>query len=156
MSSQSSRRWLIRAASALAVGCASWLAMAEPTVIDGRALADESDGRNWAGYGRTFSEKHYSPLTEINAATIGRLGLAWSLDLEPQHVLSTPLAVDGVIYLAVGYSVVHAVDARTGKLLWRYDPGVRSAPASSCVRAGEYAGSRSGRDVSSSARTTGG
>ena len=82
------------------------------------------DGRNWAAYGRTFSETHYSPLTEINAATVGRLGLAWSLDLEPQNVLSTPLAVDGVIYFAVGYSIVHAVDARTGRLLWRYDPGV--------------------------------
>jgi alcohol dehydrogenase (cytochrome c) len=94
------------------------------TVIDDRALADERDGRNWAAYGRTYSETHYSPLDQVNADTIIRLGLAWTLDLEPQSVLSTPLAVDGVIYLAVGYSVVHAVDARTGKLLWRYDPGV--------------------------------
>ncbi len=96
--------------------------MAEPTVVDDRALADESDGRNWAAYGRTFDETHYSPLTEINASRSAALGLAWSLELEPQHMLSTPLAVDGVIYLAVGYSVVHAVDARTGKLLWRFDP----------------------------------
>jgi quinohemoprotein ethanol dehydrogenase len=98
--------------------------LARATVIDDRALADESDGTNWAAYGRTYRERHYSPLTEINATTIDRLGLAWSLDLEPQSVMSTPLAVDGVVYLAVGYSVVHAVDARSGRLLWRYDPGV--------------------------------
>ena len=108
----------------IAIGCACGLAVAAPTIIDDRTLADDGDGRNWAAYGRTFGETHYSPLTEINAATVGRLGLAWSIDLEPQNVLSTPLAVDGVIYFAVGYSIVHAVDARTGRLLWRYDPGV--------------------------------
>ena len=112
------------AALAVAIGCACGLAMAAPTIIDDRTLADDGDGRNWAAYGRTFGETHFSPLTEINASTVGRLGLAWSLDLEPQNVLSTPFAVDGVIYLAVGYSIVHAVDARTGRLLWRYDPGV--------------------------------
>ena len=106
-----------------AFGIARALA-APPTVIDDRALADASDGRNWAAYGRTYSEAHYSPLTDIDTKTVGRLGLAWSLDLEPQNVLSTPLAVDGVIYLAVSYSIVHAVDAQTGELLWRYDPGV--------------------------------
>ena len=126
MGSHCSPRRLISAGTALAVviGCACGLTMAEPTVIDDRALADESDGRNWAAYGRTFRETHYSPLTEINAATINRLGLAWSLELEPQNVMSTPLAVDGIVYLAVGYSIVHAVDARTGRLLWRFDPGV--------------------------------
>src|SRR5687767_9004833 len=82
---------------ALAIGCACGLAMAAPTIIDDRTLADDGDGRNWAAYGRTFRETHYSPLNEINAATIGRLGFAWSLDLEPQNVLSTPLAVDGGI-----------------------------------------------------------
>jgi quinohemoprotein ethanol dehydrogenase len=111
-------------ALALVIACAPGPAFGGTTVIDDRALADESDGRNWAAYGRTYRETHYSPLTEINAGTIDRLGLAWSLDLEPQHVLSTPLAVDGVVYLAVGYSVVHAVDAQTGRLLWRHDPGV--------------------------------
>ena len=126
MRSRNGRHELFGAVGALAVaiGCGCGLAIAAPTIIDDRTLADDGDGRNWAAYGRTFGETHYSPLTEINAATVGRLGLAWSLDLEPQNVLSTPLAVDGVIYFAVGYSIVHAVDGRTGRLLWRYDPGV--------------------------------
>src|SRR6478609_8335010 len=94
------------------------------SVVDNAALNDEADGRNWPAYGRTFSETHFSPLTEINRETVSRLNLAWTLDLDVTNNLSTPLAVDGVIYVASGYSFVHAVDAKTGKLLWRYDPEV--------------------------------
>ena len=97
------------------------------TTIDDAALKDEADGRNWAAYGRTFSEGHYSPLSEINRETVSRLNLAWTLDLDVTNNLSTPLAVDGVIYVASGYSFVHAVDVKTGKLLWRYDPEVAKA-----------------------------
>ena len=94
------------------------------TTIDNAALNNDADGHNWAAYGRTFSETHYSPLAEITRETVPRLNLAWALDLDVTNNLSTPLAVDGVIYVASGYSFVHAVDAKTGKLLWRYDPEV--------------------------------
>ncbi|MEJ0088041.1 MAG: PQQ-dependent dehydrogenase, methanol/ethanol family [Pseudomonadota bacterium] len=99
---------------------------ATPT-IDNTALNNDADGRNWAAYGRTFGETHYSPLAEINRQTVPRLNLAWTLDLDVTNNLSTPLAVDGVIYVASGYSFVHAVDAKTGKLLWRFDPEVLKA-----------------------------
>lgn len=89
-----------------------------------KAGPEEADPRNWPAIGRTANDTHYSPLAEINRDTVSRLRLAWSLDLDVVGVNSTPLAVDGVIYVAAGYSVVHAVDGRTGKLLWRYDPGV--------------------------------
>jgi quinohemoprotein ethanol dehydrogenase len=83
------------------------------------------DGANWVGYGRTADEDHFSPLRQINAKNVQRLGLAWSFDLDPMiSSFSAPLAVDGVLYFAVGYSVVHAVDAASGKLLWMYDPKV--------------------------------
>jgi quinohemoprotein ethanol dehydrogenase len=53
------------------------------------------------------------------------LGLAWSLDLPDEHVLeATPLAVDGVLYFTGSYAAVYAVDAVTGKLLWKFDPQV--------------------------------
>jgi quinohemoprotein ethanol dehydrogenase len=94
------------------------------TVIDNAALKNDADGHNWAAYGRTFDETHFSPLNEINRETVPRLNLAWTLDLDVTNNLSTPLAVEGVIYVASGYSLVHAVDAKTGKLLWRYDPEV--------------------------------
>jgi quinohemoprotein ethanol dehydrogenase len=89
-----------------------------------KAGPEEADPRNWPAIGRSVNETHYSPLTEINRDTVSRLRLAWSLDLDVVGANSTPLAIDGVIYLAAGYSVVHAVDGRTGKQLWRYDPGV--------------------------------
>ena len=100
-------------------------ASAAPVVIDNAALGDESGGDHWAAYGRSFGEQHYSPLKQINAGNVDRLGLAWSLDLSDSNFATTaPLAVGGVIYFSPGVSEVHAVDARTGKRLWRYDPEV--------------------------------
>jgi quinohemoprotein ethanol dehydrogenase len=77
------------------------------------------------GYGRTADEDHFSPLRQIDDKNVQRLGLVWYLDLDPMiSTFSAPLAVDGVLYFAVGYSVVHAVDVASGKLLWTYDPKV--------------------------------
>ena len=87
-------------------------------------LGDQSKGDNWAGYGRTYGEQHYSPLTTINDHNVKKLGLAWWSDLGVGNPASIPVAVDGVLYYAVGLSVVHAVDAATGKPLWDYDSKV--------------------------------
>ncbi len=87
-------------------------------------LLDGGSGDDWAGYGGTFGEQHYSPLDQINAATVGKLGLAWSIDLPASNPMGEPLEVDGTIYYTTGYSVIHAADARTGKTLWSYDPKV--------------------------------
>lgn len=95
--------------------------------VDARMLGNTTDGANWPSYGRTYDETHFSPLKQINAANVGELGLAWSLDLDVANSITAPLAIDGVIYLAAGYSVVHAIEAKSGTLLWRYDPGVRAA-----------------------------
>ncbi|MBL4801514.1 MAG: PQQ-dependent dehydrogenase, methanol/ethanol family [Emcibacter sp.] len=85
----------------------------------------EDDGADWPSFGRTYKEDHYSPLTEINDQNLDRLGLAWSFDLPvSQSGISAPLAIDGVLYFAVGHSVIHAMEATTGKLLWEYDPKV--------------------------------
>jgi quinohemoprotein ethanol dehydrogenase len=104
---------------------ATAMAAANPPGIDNAALANEDDGANWAAYGRSFSEQHYSPLRQINASNVYRLGLAWSLDLTDSNFATTaPIEVDGVIYFSPGVSEVRAVDARRGKELWRYDPEV--------------------------------
>ena len=93
--------------------------------IDNQALASGEDGRNWAAWGRTFDEQRYSPLDQVNRENIDRLGLAWTYELDKVwSVSSQPLAVDGVIYIAVGYSEVHAIDAATGQTLWHYNPQV--------------------------------
>ncbi len=108
------------------LSCAALLISgAAQAVVDNAALNDTADGRNWAAWGRNFDEQRYSPLDEINRESIDRLGLAWTYELdEVWSVSSQPLAVDGVIYIAVGYSEVHAIDAASGQRLWRYDPVV--------------------------------
>jgi quinohemoprotein ethanol dehydrogenase len=104
---------------------AGFVQLAAAAGYTGKDIANEKDGRNWLAYGRTYSEQHWSPLKQINADNVSRLGLAWSLDLPGVHNgLTIPLAVDGIIYFTVDQSWVHAVDARTGRLLWRYDPEV--------------------------------
>ena len=91
--------------------------------VDGQAIADEKAGANWLSYGRTYSEQRFSPLKEINDGNVGNLGVAWYLDLPGQKsLLATPLVVDGIMYFSGGYSVVFAIDTRTGKEIWKYDP----------------------------------
>ncbi|MFT4581516.1 MAG: quinohemoprotein ethanol dehydrogenase [Gammaproteobacteria bacterium] len=93
--------------------------------FDPGELDDEENGTNWLAYGRTHSEQRYSPLDEINADTIGKLGLAWSVELaDARQIVSTTLAIDGVLYVTSSFSVVTAIDARTQKILWKYDPKV--------------------------------
>lgn len=113
-------RMIRRTGLALAFGL---LAAAKPSgTTDAARLSDASGGTDWAAYGRTFGEQHFSPLKAIDTRNVGKLGLAWSLDLGPNNSVTAPLAVDGVLYFASGYSVVQAVDAATGKRLWTYDP----------------------------------
>jgi len=84
------------------------------------------DGSNWERYGRSDKEDHFSPLTLINENNIDRLGLAWSYDLPTatSSGVAAPLAVNGVLFFAAGHSVIHAMNAVTGKLLWEFDPQV--------------------------------
>ena len=67
-------------------------------------------------HGRTYSEQRYSPLAQVNAENVGKLGLAWSYDLKTERgIEATSLVVDGVMYTTSAWSIVHAIDARTGK-----------------------------------------
>ena len=85
------------------------------------------DPENWSAFGRTAGEQHFSPLTGINDKNVAKLGLVWSMDLPAQNSVSAPLAVDGVLYTATGYSIVRAIEATTGKILWEYDPKAAEA-----------------------------
>lgn len=84
------------------------------------------EGADWKLYGLESSEQRYSPLKQINSDTIARLGLAWSMDLPPQarSMQGTPLAIGGKLYFSTSLSKLYAVDAKTGKLIWEYDPEV--------------------------------
>ncbi|HZR33658.1 MAG TPA: PQQ-binding-like beta-propeller repeat protein [Terriglobales bacterium] len=95
-------------------------------VNEARVISDTTEGNNWLINGRTFDEQHFSPLKEITDKNIGKLGLAWVLDIDSgMGVVAEPIVVDGVIYMSEPLSRVDAVDAATGKLLWRFDPKIR-------------------------------
>ena len=88
-------------------------------------LSDESNGTNWLTHGRTHSEQRYSPLAQINTDNVANLGLAWSVDVpDARQLVATTLAIDGILYSTGSFSVVTAIDARTQKVLWTYDPKV--------------------------------
>ena len=114
--------------TALAVMFCSLLSslQAQPAAVDDERLLDaDADIGNWLTYGRTYQEQRFSPLDQINDGNIDQLGLAWSLELPTnQNVESTPLAIDGVLYLTLPWSRVIAVDGKTGEQLWLYDPQV--------------------------------
>ncbi len=121
---------LVVLAMALAAVAAALHSSADNTVKPGdvteaRVTADAAAGNNWFLNGRTNDSKHFSPLQQITDKNIVGLGLAWYLDMEGgMGVVSEPLVVDGVIYLSAPLSKVYAVDAATGKVIWKFDPKV--------------------------------
>ena len=87
-------------------------------------LESEEPG-NWLSHGRTYEETRFSPLTQINKETVSQLGLAWYKDMGTNRAQeSTPIIVDDIMYLTSSWSIVYAIDAKTGETLWRYDPEV--------------------------------
>ena len=95
-------------------------------VSEARAISEATDGDNWLLNGRTFDEQHFSPLKQITDKNARSLGLAWFLDIDSgMGIVSEPIVVDGVAYVSAPLSVVYAVDAASGKLLWKFDPKIR-------------------------------
>jgi len=80
---------------------------------------------DWPMHGLTAYEDRFSPLSEIDRDSISRLGLAWSYATGSDRGLeATPLIIDGVLYATASWSIVFALDAKTGRELWRHDPKV--------------------------------
>ncbi|MEI9852703.1 MAG: PQQ-binding-like beta-propeller repeat protein [Sphingomonas sp.] len=151
---------LLLVLASLVAGCG-----ARGPAADAQArLTDGGDGRDWAAFGATYGEQHFSPLAEITRDNVAQLGLAWSMDLPVENANTGPLAVDGVLYFATGHSHVQAVDAASGKLLWEYDAKAREASGDRLRQgwgsrgiawwAGKiYTGTQDGRLIAIDART---
>jgi quinohemoprotein ethanol dehydrogenase len=93
-----------------------------------RIIGADQDPGNWMTYGRTYSEQRFSPLARVTADNVKQLGLAWYADLDTNRGQeATPLAIDGVLYVSTAWSMVKAFDAKTGMVLWSYDPAVPRA-----------------------------
>ncbi|MBV9503887.1 MAG: PQQ-dependent dehydrogenase, methanol/ethanol family, partial [Acidobacteriia bacterium] len=81
---------------------------------------------DWITYGLNYGEWRYSALNQLNAANISRLGLAWSYEVGKGggSQEATPLEWNGTLYGITNWSIVFALDVRTGKERWRWDPEV--------------------------------
>src|SRR5574339_535287 len=110
---------------------ATWVVVGQQTRrVDDAALRNAGrTGEEWLSYGLTPGETRYSPLKQIDTTNVSRLGLAWSYDVGPGggNQEATPLMHNGTIYSTTNWSIVFAVDARTGKEKWRWDPEVNQA-----------------------------
>jgi quinohemoprotein ethanol dehydrogenase len=98
--------------------------------VDDAALKNAGKtGDDWLSYGLTPGETRFSPLDQINATNVSRLGLAWSFEVGPGggQQEATPLEWNGTLYVVTNWSVLVAVDARTGMERWRWDPEVNHA-----------------------------
>src|SRR5471030_2983042 len=122
---------IARCVTGLLLICAVTLAQSAraahpPADVDGRRLeAADREPQNWMSTGRNYAEDRFSSLRQINASNVGKLGLAWYFETDSTiGTEATPLVVDGVMYTTSVWNRLHALDARTGKELWRYDPKV--------------------------------
>ena len=98
-----------------------------PAMVDAARLTNaNSEPGNWMSDGRTYSGQRYSPLKQIDADNIKQLGLAWHYDIKEGKYgqEATPIVVDGVMYVSTDLSRVKALDAKTGKEIWSFDPEV--------------------------------
>ncbi len=97
----------------------------------------EADPQFWLTHGGNYEEQRFSALNKINKENITELSLAWYFDFDTHRGQeSTPLMVDGIIYVTSAWSKVFALSAETGEEIWKFDPQVPGkAAANACCDA---------------------
>ncbi|CAD5374817.1 Pyrrolo-quinoline quinone [Rubrivivax sp. A210] len=103
------------------------VAVAAAPVDDARLRAAAGERGNWLSYGRDYSNQRFSPLAQINRETVAGLAPRWIYQAGvAASFQATPIVADGVMYLAMPFNHVAAIDAATGVELWRYEHKRRS------------------------------
>jgi len=116
--------------AALAQGVAAGLSSQQITkateAVNGRSIqANAATAHDWPSVGLDYAETRFSRLTQINADNVKNLGLVWTFNMHSKRgVEATPVVVDGIMYVTAPWSIVHAIDVRTGNEIWSYDPQV--------------------------------
>jgi PQQ-dependent dehydrogenase (methanol/ethanol family) len=138
---------------------------ANPAAVDAARLLADNEPGSWLTAARSYDEQRFSPLDQINDSNVKQLGLAWYADMDTERGQeSTPLVIDGAMYLTTAWSMVKAFDIRTGQKLWEYDPAVaKSKAADACCdvvnrgvaawKGNLYLGALDGRLIALDART---
>jgi quinoprotein glucose dehydrogenase len=109
-------------------------ALGSTTLFGRPAYAQRGKTAEWPDYAGDKASSKYSPLAQIDRENFNRLKVAWTWRSVEEEITkanadvktwvweSTPLMVDGVLYVSSSLSQVAAIDAATGKTLWVYDP----------------------------------
>ncbi|MYD44726.1 MAG: PQQ-dependent dehydrogenase, methanol/ethanol family [Gammaproteobacteria bacterium] len=101
---------------------------ATASVDTARITNANSEPGNWLAHGRTYDEQRYSQLAQITPENVNELSVAWYFETDSKRGLeATPIVVDGIMYTSGSWSTVQAFDAKTGEVLWEYDPMVPKA-----------------------------
>jgi len=94
--------------------------------LGGGQAPENRASTDWPSYGGGAQNTHYSSLAQINRKNVSRLEVAWTFDTGDSYPESemecSPIVVEGVLYAASPKNNIVALDAATGKLLWRFDP----------------------------------
>jgi quinohemoprotein ethanol dehydrogenase len=104
------------------LGVASWVNA--PT--HGAAPATSGANVDWPLFGNTSDNTRFSTLSQVNAGNVSKLGVAWTMS-EGANLATwetMPVVVGGVMYFTTNVDQVLAVDAATGRLLWKFTPKV--------------------------------
>src|SRR6266481_3759190 len=108
----------------VAVVTVGWIAHGAAVPLSYSASAPER--QDWPAYGGAPENNHYSKLAQINRSNVKRLTVAWSFDTQEDGVLqASPIVIAGVLYGLTPTQKVFALDAVTGKFLWKFDSGIR-------------------------------
>ena len=94
-----------------------------PPLVSSQELLDglKADGSRWLTFGGNYTNQRHSPLTQITPANVTRLVPQWVFQTDtPGRFETTPLVRDNVLYVTGPLNVAWAIDARTGREIWRY------------------------------------
>ncbi|MGH9659089.1 MAG: pyrroloquinoline quinone-dependent dehydrogenase, partial [Bryobacteraceae bacterium] len=102
-----------------------------PVTYD-RLLNAPREPANWLTYSGDYRSHHYSSLNQITSANVQRLRVKWIYQMQRTKVESTPIVVDGVMYVTRPPSDVIAIDAETGRALWTFEYRLSARPYVCC------------------------
>ena len=118
------RKWCV--AGLMLALAASGVRAQKAQSVDDTALKNAAANDEWLTYGHDYAETHYSPLKRIDANNVGRLGLAWYFQTasDPGSEEAVPIVSNGTMYVTTTWDVLYAIDARSGKLKWSWNPHI--------------------------------
>jgi quinohemoprotein ethanol dehydrogenase len=121
-------RRLVPALALVVAIVASRSGFAAGDVDDERLIRESPTGINWLRKSGNAQGQYFSTLDQIGERNVGELGVSWMTALPIKDgIAGTPIVVDGVIYVGAAFSIVFAVDASDGHIIWSFDPEIKKA-----------------------------